>query len=56
MLQDRNIRALWGLLRACQTLEGLGRKYADEKNAELMQMCMEQLEDSYKQSKFSLNF
>uniref|UniRef100_A0A7S3JF30 ER membrane protein complex subunit 2 n=1 Tax=Euplotes harpa TaxID=151035 RepID=A0A7S3JF30_9SPIT len=43
----KSVRALWGLLETCKRLESLSRKYQDEVNEELIEMCKEKLADMY---------
>ena len=53
--QNNSVRAIWSLLQTCTKLEGLGRKYKDEINEELIDMCKEKLDRVYsKESKFNI--
>jgi hypothetical protein len=50
-----NVRAIWGLLETCTRLEEMGRKYQDEINEELIEMCKEKLSKGYqKNTKFDI--
>jgi len=52
---NNNVRAIWALLETCTKLETMGRKFKDEMNEELIEMCKEKLDKIYrKESKFDI--
>jgi tetratricopeptide (TPR) repeat protein len=46
---NNSVRAIWGLLETWKRLESLGRKYQDEVNEELVDMCKDKLGKIYSQ-------
>lgn len=52
--EHKNTRAIWGLLETCARLEALGRKYQDEINEELTEMCKDKLSSLYKGTNFDI--
>mmetsp|Transcript_40376 Transcript_40376/g.39923 ORF Transcript_40376/g.39923 Transcript_40376/m.39923 type:complete len:137 (+) Transcript_40376:371-781(+) len=52
---NNSVKAIWSLLETCKKLESMGRKYKDEVNEELIEMCKEKLTKAYsKESKFDI--
>ena len=47
MLNEKCVKAIWGLLETCRKLETVGRKYKDGKNKELMDICLKKLKGTY---------
>lgn len=54
MSGNRSTRAIFGLLETCNRLESISKKYQDEVNQELIEMCKEKLEKLYATSKFDI--
>lgn len=51
---NRSTRAIFGLLETCTRLESMSKKYQDEVNQDLIEMCKEKLEKLYKGTKFDI--
>jgi tetratricopeptide (TPR) repeat protein len=55
MGSNKSTRSIFGLIETCRRLESLSKKYQDEVNEELIQMCKEKLDKLYATSKFDIS-
>ena len=44
------VRAAWGLLETCWKLQTMGKKYDDDKNEQLIDLCKDTLKEIYKKT------
>lgn len=52
--QNKNSRALWGLLQTCKAIESISKK-EDTKNSEVMKVCQEKIRQMYSKSNINVN-
>ena len=44
------VRAAWGLLETCRKIKTLGKKYEDDRNDQLIDLCKDTLKSVYKKT------